>query len=140
MNDEAAAPKFDPIRHRRGGRRPKPERERHSCVLRIRVTPEQYWQFLARAADAHMSLSAYARATFEDNPVKVQVVQGAPPEVVVQLRIMGRNLWQAIEEGRQRGFPPSVMQALETTSRTIGSELRRLLLGVPTEPPDEDEG
>ena len=81
-----------------------------------------------------MSLSAYARATFEDNPVRVRVVQGAPPEVVVQLRIMGRNIRQALED-RRYNFTDEERRKLMTAAETISSELRRLLHGVSTEPP-----
>lgn len=133
MTDDPA-PKFDPIRHRRGGRKRKAEPDRHSCVLRVRITPEKYMQLSARADEAFMSLSAYARATFEDNPVRVRVVQGAPPEVVVQLRIMGRNIRQALED-RRYNFTDEERRKLMTAAETISSELRRLLHGVSTEPP-----
>jgi hypothetical protein len=131
------APPFDPIRHRRGGRKRKPENDRASCVLRIRITTEKYWQFFARAAEANMTLSAYGRATFENNPVRVRVVPGAPAEVMRELRIMGRNLWQAIEDGRRYGFSDRERQALELAAETISNELRRLLYGLPTEPPSD---
>lgn len=126
MADDTPPP-FDPVRHRRGGRKPKAEPDRHSCVLRVRITPEKYWQLSARALEASMSLSAYARATFEDNPVQVRVSPLPPVEVMRELRIMGNNLNQALQEARIHGFSEQRIQALEQAAATISSELGRVM-------------
>lgn len=127
MTDDNTAPKFDPIKHRRGGRPRKAEPDRHSCVLRIRITPEKYLLLSGRADEAGMSLSAYARATFEDNPVKVRVSPLPPIEVWRELRMMGINLNQALQEARTHGFSEERQAALEEAARTISTELGRLM-------------
>lgn len=74
-----------------------------------------------------MSLSAYARATFEDNPVKVRVSPLPPTAVWRELRIMGINLNQALQEGRLHGFSEERQAALEEAARAISNELGRLM-------------
>lgn len=74
-----------------------------------------------------MSLSAYARATFEDNPVKVRVSPLPPIEVWRELRMMGINLNQALQEARTHGFSEERQAALEEAARTISTELGRLM-------------
>lgn len=130
-------PSFDPVRHRRGGRPRKAEDERHSEVLKIRITPDALAKLTAQAEAAGLSVSEYGRATIENNPVRVTVSQTAPPEVVQQLRIMGGNLRQALEEGRRGHFrDPATEAALTTAAQTISAELRRMLHGILDATPD----
>jgi hypothetical protein len=124
-----APPKFDPIRHRRGGRPRKPEHERYGCNVSFWLSPEQRAKGEARAAEAGLSLSAYSRASFTGDTVRVVVTRGAPPELLRQLRLIGNNLKQALHEARRGNFTSEtetrVMQALDA----INAELRTLLHG-----------
>jgi hypothetical protein len=122
-------PKFDPIRHRRGGRPRKPGDKRLGFRVNFRITPEQWAKGEARAAEAGLSLSAYSRASFNGDTVRIVVTQGPPPETLYQLRIMGNNLKQALHEARRGDFSAEtetkVMQALDA----INAELWTLLHG-----------
>ena len=122
-----AAP-FDPVRHRRGGRRPKAAAERRDVFIRVRVTTGQLAAITARAAAAGLSLADYGRAALDGKAVQVTVSRTAPPEVLRQLRIMGGNLRQALEEGRRGNFgDPATEAALTDAARVVAAELRRLL-------------
>ena len=125
-----AAPAFDPIRHRRGGRPRKDDTARLGELLAVRLTPEARAELDARAAAAGLSPAAFARAALSGAAVRVTVSQTAPPELIQQLRIMGGNLRQALEHAREgRYIKPSTEAALAEAARTISAELRRLIHG-----------
>jgi Mobilization protein NikA len=137
MNETAAPPKFDPIRHRRGGRPRKAADKRRGTVIRVRLTLEEWAKVEARAAETRLSLSDYIRTVMYGEQLTIKIAPVPPPEVMRQLRIMGRNLWQAIEEGRRLGFSEARQRALEEAAATIGREMRRLL--EPVFAADEDD-
>jgi hypothetical protein len=127
--DEATAPAFDPIRHRRGGRPRKPPQDKHDEFITFRVTPEQRAQGEEKAARAGLSLSAYSRAAFLGDTVRIVVRKGAPPEVILQLRYMGNNVKQVLHEARLGNFPPHVEAKAAEALDIINAELRALLHG-----------
>jgi hypothetical protein len=126
---DAAAPIFDPIRHRRGGRPRKPEQERHGRYVSFWVTEEQRARGEAKAAEAGLSLSEYGRAVFSGDALTIEVAPMPPPELVRELRMIGRNLWQAIEDARRNHFAEAERRALERVAAVISTELRVLLHG-----------
>ena len=130
-------PPFDPIRHRRGGRKRKPEDKRLCEIVKIRITPEKLAEMKARADEVCMSLSEYGRATFENNPVRVTVAQRAPPEVIREMRIMSNDVKEVIRLARLGTFDtPELEAAAVAAMQAIATEFRRLLYGVQGEPPD----
>jgi hypothetical protein len=122
-------PKFDPIRHRRGGRPRKPEHQRRDTVVRVRMNTEEFSRIEARAAAADLSLSAYSRASFSGDTVRIVVTQSAPPEIVHQLRGMGNNLKQALHEARRGNFSSETETRVTQALDAINAELRTLLHG-----------
>lgn len=127
--NEAAAPLFDPVRHRRGGRPRKAPEALHGQLVVFRVTPEQKARAEAKAAEAGLSLSEYGRRLFTGESLTIEVAPIPPPEIIRQLRMMGNNLNQALHEARQRGFAEAERQALEQAVRSVSVELRMLLHG-----------
>ena len=124
------APPFDPVRHRRGGRRRKPEGERRDIGIRVRLSPEELAGAKERAKAAGMSMAAFGRAALNNTPISLTVVKEAPPEIVFQLRAMGNNLNQALYEARAGNFTdPNTEAALVAAAQTIASELRTVLHG-----------
>ena len=125
-----AAPAFDPVKHRRGGRPRKDDTARLGESLAVRLTPDARAELDARAAAAGLSPAAYARAALSGAVVRVTVSQTAPPELIQQLRIMGGNLRQALELARDgRYIRPSTEAALTRAAQTISDELRTLIHG-----------
>jgi hypothetical protein len=124
---DAAAPKFDPIRHRRGGRPRKPDHERHGRYVSFWMTDEQRERGEAKAAEAGLSISEYGRAVFSGGTLTIEVASVPPPELMQELRVIGRNLWQAIEDARRNHFSEAERRALEQAAAVISTELRVLL-------------
>ena len=127
--DKAAAPQFDPIRHRRGGRPRKAANERRAHQLNIRLTPDEWADGEARAAAAGLSLCEYGRLVLSDRALSIEVAPVPPPEIVRQLRALGHNLDQALHEARRMGFSDVARRALEQAARTVSTELRALFHG-----------
>src|SRR5437773_2055098 len=82
--------------------------KRRGRLIGIRVTPDEFAGVEARAAAAGLSLSAYGRAAFSGDSVRVIMSQSAPPEIIRQLRYMGNNVKQALHEARTGNFPGPV--------------------------------
>ena len=120
-------PPFDPVRHRRGGRRPKDEAERRDLLIQVRVSPKERDRAAVAAAAAGLTLSQYTRAAF-NGAIVITVSQTAPPEVLRQLRLLNLNMNQILHQSRLGVFSaPDLEAAAVEAMRTVSGELRRLI-------------
>ena len=126
---EAAAPKFDPLRHRRGGRPRKPPQERRVYRINLRLTPEEWAQGEARAAEAGLSITEYGRLLFTQTTLTIETAPVPPPETLRQLRLMGNSLRQAIAVVQAHGFTQQTQREIEEAARAVSTGLRTLIHG-----------
>jgi uncharacterized protein (DUF1778 family) len=104
----------------------KPDPERKSTRLAVRLTPAERLQIEQAAHQAGMSASSYIRAQILQGRVELSRHRSLPPALFDQIRRIGVNLNQP---GKMPGDLPRVCKAIEDI-------LVRELEGVPM--PDEE--
>jgi hypothetical protein len=111
----------------------KPDPERKSTRLAVRLTPAERLQIEQAAHQAGMSASSYIRAQILQGRVELSRHRSLPPALFDQIRRIGVNLNQLTKIANQTGKMPG---DLPRVCKAIEDFLVRELEGVPM--PDEE--
>ena len=127
----ADAPSSAPKRRNRGGRPPKAEDERRGQFVGFWVTPGEFSDLRAMAADT--TVSAFMRAAMPGAPVprprRAKAADAAP--IVAQLGRLGNILRQYQVQAQYGELSDSLQKAIEDTLQELGAYLRRLTADDP---------
>jgi hypothetical protein len=122
----ADAPKSAPKRRNRGGRPPKADDERRGQFVGLWMTPGEFADLRAMAADT--TVSAFMRAALPGAPVpqprRGKAADNAP--IVAQLGRLGNILRQYQVQAQYGGLSDSLQRAIEDTMQELGAYFRKL--------------
>ena len=120
---------FDPIRHRRGGRRKKAPADLRSEKVYFRLTPDELAAVKAKLDEARLySVSEYARRMVRDGKIKPTYSRHCDPWLWVQVHLLLYKLKDCLNAAAAQGFPPEAVKAIEDAARETSALMHKLIM------------
>ena len=121
-------PPFDPIRHRRGGRRKKPPADLLSEKVYFRLTPDELAAVKAKLDEARVySVSEYARRMVRDGKIKPTYSRHCDPWLWCETLFLRRTLTDCMNMAEVQGFPPKAVKTIEDAAKEVLAYMHVLL-------------